>query len=84
MAKRATVVRVDLEERESSENLIRRFIRVCKKEGIVESCKLRMEHKTKSQRKRLKRERSYARKKAEERKKEKREMREKKLENKIL
>lgn len=64
-------VSVSLYEGESTEHLIKRFLRECKKEEIEKECRKRSEYKTKLQRKREKRERSYARRISEERKREK-------------
>ncbi|MCX8008251.1 MAG: 30S ribosomal protein S21 [Patescibacteria group bacterium] len=73
MAKRTIIVQVDLYEGESSESLIRRFMRECKKEEVENQYRARMSYKTRSQRKKEKMEKSYARKRSLEQKKKKQE-----------
>ena len=55
----ATNVRVELRRGESSERLIRRFIKKCKREKIIETYRARTDHyKSPSMRKKLKRQKA--------------------------
>lgn len=76
---RAILVRVDVKDGENSESLIRRFLRACKKEEIEQTVRERGHHLTKTQKKRIKREKSWARKKYQEAKKKKQDEKNRKM-----